>query len=46
MEEDFYLNEENVNLTNTIYYLAGEYRNLGKYDKALETYEKVLGIEI
>jgi hypothetical protein len=46
MEEDFYLNEENANLTNTIYYLAGEYSNLGEYDKALETYEKVLGIEI
>ena len=54
MEEEFYADKENANLSNTkkanlsntIYYLAGQYSNLGLYEKALTTYQDLLGKKI
>ena len=43
MEEEFYADKENASLSNTNYYLAGEYSNLGLYEKALTTYQDLLG---
>ncbi len=45
MEEDFYLEQYNLNLVNTIYHLAEQYSNLGNYYNALQTYKDVLGIK-
>ena len=46
MEEEFYADKENANLSNTIHYLAQQYSNLGLYEKALTTYQDLLGKKI
>ncbi len=43
MEEKFYHGEKNPKLVDTLYYLANQYSNLGQYEKALQTYNDVLG---
>jgi hypothetical protein len=43
MEEEFYHGRKNVDSITTLYYLANQYSNLGQFEKALLSYEDVLG---
>ncbi len=43
MEEKFYNGKKNEDLAHTYYFLAAQYGKIGQYDKALQSYEELLG---